>query len=197
MARLLIGSDEVGYGAWAGPLVVCAVATSTTRALPAGLTDSKALTKAARERIYAALHAAALPCVLVQVSSEALDRVGVHAALIAAHTQAIQQLRREFRAFCDADVVVDGTVALPDLPEARVLPKADTLVPAVSAASVIAKVARDTQMAFYDRIFPGYGFAENVGYGTKEHTMGLERLGVCDIHRRSYRPIKKYLASPS
>ena len=184
----IIGSDEVGYGSWAGPLVVCAVLTSKGWKGPPGLADSKLLTPAQRVELYTRLYA--LPFVLVMSTAEAIDHYGVTAALVAAHTLAIKTLLLTFPM---ANIVVDGNLRLPELPHARSIPKADALFPCVSAASIIAKVNHDHFMALADAQFPGYGFAKNVGYGTALHTAGLQAHGVTPLHRTSYAPIKKIL----
>lgn len=183
----IIGSDEVGYGAWAGPLVVCAVAVPRDWAPPEGLTDSKALSAALRRALYSRLYE--LPCALIGVPNYSIDLIGVGKALLRAHEAAVRQM---LVAFPDADVVVDGAVGLPNVPQARAVPKADATIPAVSAASVIAKENRDHIMRKYHLEFPVYGFDTNVGYGTKEHEHGLLLHGTCPIHRRSYRPVQRF-----
>lgn len=184
----IIGSDEVGYGAWAGPLVVCAVAATRDWVAPAGLTDSKALSPAQRTKLYEHLYG--MPKCIVAIPAAAIDRMGVRSALVSAHTQAVTDLLAQFP---NADVIVDGVVALPKVPQARLVPKADATEPAVSAASIIAKVNRDYMMTQYHAQYPGYGFNKNAGYGTKDHQDGLRRQGICPLHRRSYSPIKKYV----
>ncbi len=183
----IIGTDEVGYGAWAGPLLVCAVAVPSSWKPPKGLTDSKALSPKARLALYKELQQ--VPFALMSAGSAEIDRVGVATALVQAHTAAIQSMLTRYP---DAEVIVDGALSLPELPQAQIVPKADSLVPAVSAASVIAKVNRDFIMKQYHQHFPNYGFDRNVGYGTKAHEAGLARYGVCPLHRHSYRPIQKY-----
>jgi ribonuclease HII len=188
MSDYIIGSDEVGTGAWAGPFFVCAVAVLKLWKGPEGLTDSKDLTPTQRVALYQHLHA--LPLSIMSVESTMIDSHGLRPTLVDAHTGAIQALLARFP---DADVVVDGVMQLPLLPRARCVPKADALFPAVSAASVIAKVNRDFVMQGYATQYPGYGFGTNVGYRSALHEQGLARLGPCPIHRRSYAPIKKLL----
>lgn len=188
MTDILIGSDEVGYGAWAGPLYVCAVAQSKSYLGPPGLTDSKKLSIEQRAFLYPELQN--LPCALISMSNEYIDRVGVKRALLEAHTTAVRMMLKRFPG---ADVIVDGVLQLPDIPKARAVPKADALFPVVSAASNIAKFNRDWYMVEQHKLYPDYGFDTGVGYGTKKHEEGLERLGPCPLHRRSYAPIKKYI----
>lgn len=194
MSDYILGSDEVGYGAWAGPLFVCAVAAPKVWVPPKGLTDSKQLSAFDRRRLYAELQR--LPMVLVSVSNLDIDRLGAQVALIEAHTTALLSLLKRFPG---ADVVVDGTLSLPLLrkeargSKVRCFPRADATFPVVSAASVIAKVNRDYLMQQYHQQFPYYGWNTNVGYGTKAHETGLKKHGVCSLHRQSYRPIKKFM----
>jgi ribonuclease HII len=188
MSDYIIGSDEVGWGALAGPLFVCAVAVPKGWKGPPGLDDSKELTARQRERIYPALEG--LPLSLMQVPHDVFDAVGPKEALVSAHTAAIEAMLQRFP---EAAVVVDGDVS-PRVERARCVRDADALFPAVSAASIVAKVNRDYVMKQFAVLYPGYGFETNAGYGgNKVHQRGLEKLGVCPIHRRSYAPIKKLL----
>lgn len=179
----IIGADEVGYGAWAGPLFTCAFAVPRSWIPPFGLTDSKDLEPEERAALYGGLLEAGRFS-LMQVSNIDIDRIGVRAALIEAHTAAI---RAALIYYPDAEVILDGNVALPDLPKVRTLPKADALVPAVSAASVVAKVNRDLAMKQHHLAFPYYGWDTNVGYRSKSHVEGLKTRGYSPLHRRSYK----------
>lgn len=186
--RYVIGSDEVGYGAWAGPLAVCAVAVPESWKPPVGLTDSKQLSERQRNKLYEEIKG--LPCALMGVTNDVIDQVGVKNALLAAHKAAIEEMQLQFP---EAVVIIDGVLRPPGLPMARCIPKADALFPVVSAASVIAKVNRDLVMWIHHNQFPYYGWDKNKGYGAEAHQRGLREHGVCALHRRSYRPIKKYL----
>ncbi len=184
----IIGSDEVGYGAWAGPLVVCAFCAPTTWTPPEGLDDSKRLTHEERVAVYALLEG--MPFSLISASNDYIDRVGVKTALLEAHSAAIRTMQESFPL---ATVIIDGILRPPGLLMARCVPRADSIFPAVSAASIVAKTHRDYVMRQYHQQYPHYGFDKNVGYGVASHTHGLEQHGVCALHRRSYRPIKKFL----
>ncbi len=189
-ATSIVGSDEVGLGAWAGPAVVCAVATPCAWSDPE-VKDSKKLSRAQRERVYRKYWPdESIVISLVVVGVEDIDKVGVHEAIKAGHRQAIEGTF--YRLAYEPIIVVDGNWC-PDAPLCHALPKADALVPAVSLASVIAKVTRDRLMREYDKEYPGYDFASNVGYGTPKHQAGLARLGVTPIHRRSFAPIAHYI----
>ena len=184
----IIGSDEVGYGCWAGPLVVCAVCVPTTWEPPEGLTDSKKLSPEERVSIYR--HLEGLPFALMAATNEDIDRYGVKTMLLEAHAAAIRAMQESFPL---ATVIIDGILRPPGMLMARCVPHADSIFPAVSAASVIAKTNRDFVMRQYHQQYPHYGFDTNAGYGTATHQRGLQKYGVCPLHRRSYRPIKKFL----
>lgn len=185
--KKLLGIDEVGRGPWAGPLVVGAC---VLREPIEGLNDSKKLTAKRREKLAAEIHEKAY-CGLGWVSAAELDELGLSAALRKACREAVKAVQAQKPEF--NEIVIDGTVNfLSDTPLGKyvsVLPKADALVPEVSAASIIAKVARDNYMIELAERFPGYGFEKHVGYGTALHRAALEELGPCEEHRKSFRPV--------
>jgi len=191
----IIGCDEVGLGAWAGPLMACAVAVPADWTGPPGLTDSKTFSKnkAAMLPIYNQL--VGLPLALASMSVEGIDSMGLRPSLIATQTMVILELLRRFPG---ARVVVDGDVPLPELPRAELHVKGDAKFPAISAASIIAKVNRDFLMKQYHAQFPHYGWDTNAGYGgNSKHAAGLDKYGVTFLHRRSYGPIKERLGVTS
>ena len=185
--KKLLGIDEVGRGPWAGPLVVGAC---VLREPIEGLTDSKKLTPKRREALAPIIHEKAF-CGLGWVSAAELDEIGLSAALRRACREAVRQVQAAHAEF--NGIVIDGTVNfLSDTPLGRfvtVRPKADLLVPEVSAASIIAKVARDHYMVELASRFPDYGFEKHVGYGTALHRAALEKFGPCPEHRRSFKPV--------
>lgn len=184
----VIGSDEVGYGAWAGPLVVVAVAVPRGWTL-SGLKDSKAFTgpnaRRNREALYEPLCAAVRGrWAMATRHPGEIDARGVGVCLIEAHTAAIRSVLTKIGQA--EEIIVDGILRLPGIPDARSVPKADAKYPAVSAASVLAKVLRDQQMELYEEKYKGYDFVHNVGYGSDRHLVGIKELGFSPLHRRSY-----------
>ena len=187
----ILGIDEVGRGPWAGPLVVGACVLGDAQI--DGLTDSKKLTAKKREALAPIIHKKAAVG-LGWVSAAELDEIGMTAALCKACREAVKQIHVPFH-----EIIIDGTINfLRDTPLAshvQVLTKADLLVPEVSAASIVAKVARDDYMHKLADKYPGYGFEKHVGYGTAAHKKALEELGVCLEHRKSFRPIAEMLGA--
>ncbi len=194
VTEYIIGLDEVGLGAWAGPLVVCAVAVPRLWTPPDGLNDSKKLTPAMRTAVYFKLRGLieTRAVALFAVENKDIDRVGLRRALVDAHTSVIESLLERFPA---DDIIVDGNVPLPKVPKAKCIPKADGLYPSVMAASVIAKYNRDVLMQTYHEQYPHYGWDSNAGYGTEKHQKGLQAHGVSPLHRQSFAPIKGFLRS--
>lgn len=178
-----MGIDEVGRGCWAGPVVAGAVILGNPIA---GLRDSKRLSKKQREQLAAEVEVQALAVGLGWVSPQEIDELGLTRAVELAMRRALEQIE----AFYD-EVIIDGHFNfLSDDPRARAVIKADDSVPSVSAASIIAKVARDKYMAGLAGQYPDYGFESHVGYGTALHHERLKLHGVCELHRRSFKPIQ-------
>jgi ribonuclease HII len=197
-ADLILGTDESGYGAWAGRLYVGGAVVPRGWKGIRGLTDSKAIDdERERERIASEFKALAddkeghrcLFMIRYAEPSE-IDKDGVWNVLHRLHRACIQSLRGTVEGLWGTTplIVADGNLKLEGV-GAISLPKADALVPAVSMASVLAKVARDATMHEAERLYPGYDFANNKAYGAPRHRQGLDRLGPCPIHRRSYKPI--------
>ncbi|HSW77660.1 MAG TPA: ribonuclease HII [Candidatus Chromulinivoraceae bacterium] len=182
---MIVGIDEVGRGAWAGPLVVGAVLLASVPI--EGLTDSKKLTRLQRERLNVEIRQKAAGIGLGWVSAKQIDRIGLSEALKLASRMAVAHIHTTYD-----EIIIDGTVKFIDDPRVRVMKKADLLVPSVSAASIVAKVARDNYMKHLDMIFPGYKFSGHVGYGTAAHRSAIDLLGVTPFHRLSYAPLVKY-----
>ena len=177
------GIDEVGRGCWAGPLVAGAVVM--TKHLE-GLRDSKLLSAKQRERLATQIYASGASVGLGWVWPQDIDAWGLTKAIAVAMRRALGQVTGY------DEVIIDGNVNfLPDVVDARPLVRADQIVPAASAASIVAKVARDTYMQFISEQYPHYGFDAHVGYGTEMHRRMLALHGPCSLHRYSFRPIKR------
>lgn len=189
---MILGIDEVGRGPWAGPLVVGAVVLGDAEI--DGLTDSKKLSRKRREELDVIIREQCSGFGLGWVDAKLLDQIGLSQALCLATKQAFSQIKT----FYD-EIVIDGTVNfLRNTNKAQyvtTMKKADLLVPSVSAASIIAKVARDNFMTKQDDIYPGYNFKQHVGYGTLAHRQAIEKLGVTPLHRLSFAPIAKYASA--
>jgi ribonuclease HII len=179
---ITVGIDEVGRGCWAGPLVAGAVVLEKPIV---GLKDSKKLNKKQREILAVEIESRALAVGLGWVDPATLDKVGITTAVKRAMAEALEQIGVRYD-----EIIIDGNLNFfPDNPKARAVIKADGSVPAVSAASIIAKVARDNYMAEISSKYPGYGFERHVGYGTALHLERLKLHGISDLHRRSFKPV--------
>lgn len=189
---LTIGIDEVGRGCWAGSLVAGAVLLDNPIS---GLADSKILTAPRREQLDTIIRQDALAYGIGWVTAAEIDCYGLSKSVAVAMQRAYEELISCVpKLDMKLDVIIDGNINyLQHLEGSRCLIKADASVPAASAASIIAKVARDTYMKQIAEIYPGYGFEKHVGYGTQMHRAAIQAKGITDIHRRSFRPIKDYL----
>lgn len=189
---MILGIDEAGRGPWAGPLVVGAVVLGGAEIK--GLTDSKKLTKRQREALEPVILERAVAAATGWVTANELDEMGMSEALRLATRRAVEQIRAPYH-----EIIIDGTVnflsGTGKGEYVTTMPKADLLVPSVSAASIIAKVARDRYMAAQDEVYPGYGFGGHAGYGVAKHRAAIERLGVTPLHRLSFAPLVKYRES--
>jgi len=185
---MILGIDEVGRGPWAGPLVVGAVVLGGIKI--DGLTDSKKLSKKARARLDTEIRDKAMGFALGWVTPAEIDEIGLSAALKLATKRAVQQIKTPY-----SEIIIDGTVNfLVGTNKERyvtTIKKADMLVPCVSAASIIAKVARDKYMADQEKTHPKYGFSDHVGYGTAKHMAALKKHGITKLHRLSFKPVRK------
>lgn len=185
----IAGVDEAGRGPLAGPVVAAAVILPDSCRLP-GLNDSKKLSPARRETLYALIRRAARAIGVGIVEAEEIDRINIRQASFAAMRQALRQL-----AIVPAHVLVDGfTIPMGPSSQTGII-GGDGKSACIAAASIIAKVTRDAMMRDRDRDFPQYGFSRHKGYGTPEHLDALERLGPCPIHRLTFSPVNK--KSPS
>ena len=199
-ADWVIGSDEAGYGTWAGDLIVCGIAVAKDWS-DSRVTDSKSLTdRARREVVMTYKSSTRILKVIHRTSPREVDERGVWASAISAHNEVHRALEEKLRAVQPGVAfvhVVDGFENARSKLDARITPiaKADTFVPAVSLASCFAKVVQCELMNRAAERFPGYGFESHRGYGTPQHRKAIEALGVVDIHRRSYRPIRELISN--
>jgi ribonuclease HII len=184
----LCGVDEAGRGPLAGAVFAAAVILDPERPVP-GLADSKLLDPARRARAAEAIRRDALAWAVASATVAEIDELNILRASLAAMARAIGGLGVD-----PGEVVVDGLhVPGTRWPE-RAVVRGDRLVPAISAASILAKTARDEEMTRLDLRFPGYGFARHKGYPTPEHLAALRALGPCEIHRRSFGPVREAIA---
>lgn len=183
--HVVIGADEAGRGPAAGPLVAAAVTLPTNP--PAGLDDSKKLSPARRATVAAELEVCATVTVRV-VDADVVDMVGVGAANRAALRAVVADQSTGTIALVDGFDVGDVTVQAATVPTHKLV-RGDQRSRAVAAASIVAKHVRDQLMDGYDRVFPGYGFAQHRGYLTAQHRDALAAYGPCPIHRRSWKPV--------
>ena len=185
---MIAGVDEAGRGALVGNVVAAAVILPAQFDLP-GLTDSKKLSARQREVLFDAITAQALAWCAAVASPAEIDAMNIHHATLLAMRRAVEGL-----AISPQSVLVDGKFT-PDLAmPARAIVGGDASEACIAAASIIAKVTRDRQMAELEARFPGYGFAVHKGYGTKAHLAALARLGATPEHRRSYAPVRAVMA---
>jgi ribonuclease HII len=185
---LVAGVDEAGRGPLAGPVCAAAVILHPAR-IPAGLDDCKRLTEDVREALVPVIAHAAEAWAVAWASHLEIDRLNILQASLLAMRRAVLALR-----VTPMLALVDGNRCPDDLPcVARAVVGGDGLEPAISAASILAKVARDREMRRLDAEHPEYGFARHKGYGTPEHLAALQRHGPCVIHRRSFAPVRALL----
>jgi ribonuclease HII len=184
----LCGVDEAGRGPLAGSVFAAAVILDPGRPI-AGIRDSKLLDAARREELGFVIRRDALAWAVATATVAEIDELNILRATLAAMARAIGAL-----GIAPQEVVVDGLHVPEGIARCRALVKGDRLLPAISAASILAKTARDEEMRAMEERFPGYGFARHKGYPTPEHLEALRRLGPCAIHRRSFAPVREALA---
>lgn len=184
---VVAGVDEVGRGPLAGPVIACAVILpQDVSLLPPGLTDSKKLTARKREALAPVLSALCTYS-LGEASVAEIDEINILQATFLAMRRAIAGL-----AHPPGFLLIDGNQMPKGLPcPARTIVAGDARCLSIAAASVIAKVARDDLMTRLDRIYPGYGWSSNAGYGSSQHLQALRALGVTEHHRRTFAPVAK------
>lgn len=184
---LIAGIDEAGRGPLAGPVFAAAVILNPKKPI-VGLADSKQLTEKQREILFDQITENALAFAVGSADREEIDRVNILQATFLAMQRAVNALslkphlalvdgNQDPKLFCNTKLIVGG----------------DQLEPAISAASILAKVSRDREMLRLDKLFPKYGFAQHKGYSTKQHLSALKKWGPCEIHRRTFQPVAEQL----
>ncbi len=184
---ITLGIDEAGRGSWAGPLVVGAAILSHP---VEGLKDSKLLTKIQRQKLYKQIIESS-DYGIGWVMPKDIDNLGLTKSTELAIRRALAQIKSHYD-----EIIIDGSINfIKDNPKARAVVKADNLFPAVSAASILAKVSRDEYMYKISKKYSNYGFEKHVGYGTSLHKLSIIKHGVCEHHRLSYKPIQGAISS--
>ncbi|MFA6080058.1 MAG: ribonuclease HII [Candidatus Gracilibacteria bacterium] len=201
MKQGYIGVDEAGRGAWAGPVVAACVFWSGRCPIRGILQDSKQMSPSEREQTYDTILELAkkkkLFFAVGIILNEIIDTVGIREANRLAMLHALQEIQKtEYKIQNDGiRLMIDGRdnyqFDIPDLPKPEYVIRGDSKIKQIMAASIIAKVTRDRMMREYDLAFSGYGFAQHKGYGTPGHQKALQKLGICKIHRKSYKPIRE------
>ena len=177
------GIDEVGRGPLAGPVVSCCIILPHDFDL-IEVNDSKQLTAKTREELYGQILMRAVAVGIGVVDNRVIDEINIYEAARLAMKKALLALDVK-----PQHLLIDAMQIETDIKQTKLI-KGDAKSASIAAASIVAKVYRDHLMSFYDRIYPGYHFSNNDGYGTKEHLAGLAKLGVCPIHRLTFEPIK-------
>lgn len=185
--HLIAGVDEAGRGPLAGPVVVAAVILDPNKPLN-GLDDSKRLSAATRERLFHLIRETALAYSVVEIPAGDIDCINILQATLQGMKLAVEGLTLR-----PLLTLIDGNRAPVLSGDVRTVVQGDRLVPAISAASILAKVTRDRRMLEYDLQFPDYGFRQHKGYPTAMHLRQLDHFGPCAIHRRTFAPVRRVL----
>jgi len=184
---LVAGVDEAGRGPLAGPVAAAAVILDPKRPI-SGLDDSKRITPHRREILEREILDRAMACAVAFATAQEIDCINILQASLLAMKRAVERL-----GIAPRHTLVDGN-RCPELAcPVEAVVGGDASIPAISAASILAKLARDREMLLLDGLFPGYGFARHKGYPTREHLAALRELGPCEQHRRSFRPVRELL----
>ncbi|MBV34328.1 MAG: ribonuclease HII [Rickettsiales bacterium] len=185
---LVAGVDEVGRGPLAGPVVAAAVILDPNKPIE-GLADSKKLTEKRRQALSEEIMEKALAWSICRAEVEEIDKLNILQASLLAMKRSVESLSHQPEL-----ALIDGNHC-PQLDCAmEAIIKGDSKEPAISAASILAKVARDNEMVEMDEKYPGYGFAKHKGYPTKQHREAIMALGITEIHRKSYAPVQRQLS---
>jgi len=188
LSLLVCGVDEAGRGPLAGSVFAAAVILGDGHGIE-GLADSKVLKPERREALALAIRSQALAWSVASASVAEIDKLNILHATMLAMRRAVDGLQH-----APAEALIDGNRVPPGLPcRGRAIVRGDALEPAISAASILAKVARDAELVDLEQVYPGYGFAIHKGYPTPAHLAALAELGPCPAHRQSFSPVRQYL----
>ena len=185
--KAVAGIDEVGRGPLAGPVVSAAVILPQKFTVD-GITDSKKLTAKKRELLFDAIYNHAVDVGIGIVEKEVIDKINILQAARLSMLHAFQQLKK-----IPDHLLIDGIYPIDASVSQETIKKGDQKSISIAAASIIAKVTRDRIMVNYALDYPEYGFDQHKGYGTKKHRDAIKKIGVCDIHRRSFKGVKEYI----
>ncbi len=182
--KFIAGVDEVGRGCLAGAVVAAAVVLDLSKPLPEGLNDSKKLSAKRRETLDAQIRENAVCYAIAQIEADEIDRINILQATKKAMISAVGKLNPA------ADFLLIDAVQLREssLPQKAII-HGDAISASIAAASIVAKTYRDNLMSELDKVYPEYGFARHVGYGTKAHFEALRRYGACPLHRKTFRGV--------
>ncbi len=183
-SALCCGVDEAGRGPLAGAVFAAAVILDPSRPIP-GLNDSKLLSEKKRQQLAIEIRRHARAFSVAFASVEEIDRLNILQATLLAMKRAVQGL-----SLVPQEMLVDGLHLPATGIRGRAIVEGDRLIAEISAASILAKTSRDHEMCEWDRRYPAYGFAQHKGYGTRAHLDALQRVGPCEIHRRSFAPVR-------
>lgn len=189
---LTAGVDEAGRGPLAGPVIAAAVILNPNQPID-GLTDSKKLSEKKREALFGQIQAKATGYAIGRADHTEIDDMNILQATLLAMQRAVVELARQHDI---QQVLVDGNRCPEIIQPCKAIVGGDLTEPAISAASILAKVTRDREMLALDAQYPEYGFAGHKGYPTKKHLQAIEANGVLPIHRQSFKPVKRYLGKP-
>ncbi len=184
---VMAGVDEVGRGPLAGPVIAAAVILDPENPIQ-GLMDSKKISEKKRILLSKDIREKALSWSMGRAEHDEIDSINILQASLLAMKRAIESLSLQPEL-----VLVDGVYCPDIIYKVEAIIKGDSKIPAISAASIIAKVARDNEMIALDNKYPGYGFSQHKGYPTKMHINALKELGISSIHRKSFSPVKRLL----
>lgn len=182
---MIAGVDEAGRGPLAGPVVAAAVILDQPHGI-AGLADSKTLSPARRRQLAKQIRERAIACALGRADHLEIDSLNILNATLLAMERAVNGLGQ-----APTEILVDGNHCPRAACRATAIPRGDQSEPCISAASILAKVARDREMEELERSYPGYGFFRHKGYPTRRHLAALAAMGPCPIHRRSFAPVRR------